>query len=90
MISSTFKDLGTPAFEKFYTLLEYMYDNTTETSRLRRVLTDCLAVTYCNLNPENMLLEMIRDVFKSVQSLPADGGVIRRNQGYYFVNKDTD
>lgn len=90
LTSGAFKDLGTPAFEKFYSLLEYVYDNTTETSRLRRVLADCLAVTYRNLNPEKMPLEMIRDVFKSVQSLPADGGVIRRNQGYYFVNEDID
>jgi hypothetical protein len=71
-------------------LLEYIYKNTTESSRLRRVLVDYLAVAYRGLNLENLPLEMIRDIFKSVQLLPEDSGAIRRDRDYYFVNGDID
>jgi hypothetical protein len=72
------------------TLFEYAYKNTTEGSRLRRVLADWMAVSFRGINADNLPLEMIRDIFKSVQQLPDEGGFIRRDQGYYFVNEDID
>ena len=71
-------------------LFEYAYKNSTDGSRLRRVLADWLAVSFRGINADNLPLEMVRDIFKSVQQLPDEGGFIRRDQGYYFVNEDID
>jgi hypothetical protein len=71
-------------------MFEYAYKNTTEASRLRRVLADWLAVSFRSVDPNDLPLEMVRDLFKSVQQLPDEGGFIRRDKGYYFVNEDID
>jgi hypothetical protein len=70
------EELGTVVSQHSNTLLEYFYTNITVSSRLRRVLADYLAVGYHRLNSENLPLDMIHNVCKSVQLLPADSGVI--------------
>ena len=67
---------------------EYAYKNTTEGSRLRRVLADTLAVRFRGVVAHNLPLELVRDIFESVQQLPDDGGPIHRDPLYYYVNED--
>ena len=69
---------------------EYAYRNTTEGSRLRRLLADTLAVRFRGVKAHNLPLDLVRDIFESVQQLPDDGGPIDRDPLYYFVNEDID
>jgi hypothetical protein len=62
-------NIGASVTQQFNALLQYVYKTTTESSRLRRVLVDYLAITYRGLNLDNLPLEIIRDIFKNVQLL---------------------
>jgi hypothetical protein len=84
------RNLGASVTQQSNALLEYVYKNTPESSRLRHVLVDYLAITYRGLNLDNLPSEIVLDIFKIVQLFPADGGVIPRDRAYFFVNEDID